>query len=103
MACRYAESVMAFASSMGCGLKLEAASGKRQLFVALLYVRLLLIKLTDSLILSLSVPLKNIHLNKDKCNQPQESIPEIQEIPFKTPVDCISKKNGVKHRLYELT
>ena len=48
-------------------------------------------------------PLKYIEFDKHKCNQPQECIPEINEIALKAPVDGRQKQYRIEHVFAEVT
>ena len=45
------------------------------------------------------VPLEDIEFDEDKCDQPQERIPEIQEAALESPICRTEKQDDVKESL----
>ena len=41
-------------------------------------------------------PLKDIQFDEDECDEPQERVPEVDEIALDTPVDCCAKSLGAR-------
>ena len=44
----------------------------------------------------LLMPAKNVHFDEDKRHQPQESVPEVEEIAVEAPVGGAGEQHGVE-------
>ncbi len=44
------------------------------------------------------MPLENVEFDEHECNQPQERIPEVDEVTFYAPVDRRKQQQRIQHR-----